>query len=607
LCVAIWLMALLERIGVKGKMLQLLKSLSGHVVRNIRIEGELSESFECHRGVPQGAVLSPILYDIFIDSLIKELDSSCAGINCGGVQLCSLAFADDLALLSQDSDSMDHQLRVLKSHSIQWRYSINVRKCAYLVFAAPSRRLSSFPPSALTFHGIALPNDQNYSYLGVSAAVFRGSSSQFAKQKADAARAKLPMLSGAAGARFNGLRPSLAVSLWQALIRPGIEWGLELISAPPSVMNKLDSVLPAALRTFVGTDSFTPNDALMSEFGAQSISSRQQELILRLFKRLATLKPDRALSRIFRARCEQVDNGVAPFSLFQSFKSLLVRFDLSDAWHNRPHDPSDALWNRWEARIHAQAIKFDLARRKAAILSRPSLSPFVQVKPLDVQCVPSYLDRRGLGSWVKLKLRTNSLPLGDFLRRHSKLDLDLSQSFCKLCSLSVVESPMHFVGECSALLPERDRLSSALASDVSFMSLQGSSELLAVWQHGPVPTRLLLILSSVETVRRFGPAKGKSTSASVVSFPFACSDALLARFEALSLPFLDKIWRRRALLLKGVPSLDIKGESIVLTQLREDGRCRFFAVGSSSSRSDSSHTFSSSQLSVHSLDSGPTV
>ena len=82
---------------------------------------------------------------------------------------------------------------------------------------------------------------------------------------------------------------------------------------------------------------------------------------------------------------------------------------------------------------------------------------------------------------------------------------------------------------------------------------------------------------------------------------------MLARFEALSLPFLAKIWLRRAALLKGVPSLDIKGESIVLTQLREDGRCRFFAVGSSSSRSDSSHTFSSSQLSVHSLDSGPTV
>lgn len=97
----------------------------------------------------------------------------------------------------------------------------------------------------------------------------------------------------------------------------------------------------------------------------------------------------------------------------------------------------------------------------------------------------------------------------------------------------------------------------------------------------------------------------------IFELPFVCSNALLARFEALSLPFLAKIWLRRATLLKGVPSLDIKGESIVLTQLREDGRCRFFAVGSSSnslsSSSDSSHAFSLVSSSVHPLDSGLTV
>ena len=108
----------------------------------------------------------------------------------------------------------------------------------------------------------------------------------------------------------------------------------------------------------------------------------------------------------------------------------------------------------------------------------------------------------------------------------------------------------------------------------------------------------------MESVCRSGHSKGKKQVTSVAGFSFVCSSALLARFE---LPFLAKIWLRRAALLKGVPSLDIKGESIVLTQLREDGRCRFFAVGSSSSRTDSSHAFCSILPSVQSLDSGLTV
>ena len=92
---------------------------------------------------------------------------------------------------------------------------------------------------------------------------------------------------------------------------------------------------------------------------------------------------------------------------------------------------------------------------------------------------------------------------------------------------------------------------------------------------------------------------------SVLELPFVCSTALLARFEALSLPFLANIWRRRASILNGVPSLDLKGESVVLSQLREDGRCRSFAVGSvvpaGSSAADSNSSFQ--LVSVRSLGS----
>jgi len=145
--------------------------------------------------------------------LLAELNDTDAGVSCCDAVISVLAFADDLALLSKDHTGMTRQLHRLKTHSVEWRYSVNVAKCASLLFSSPSRRLSAAPSATVLFDGQPLPLDQNYPYLGVPASVFRGSATHFAKEKADAARAKLPVLSGYVGARFNGLRPSLAVSL----------------------------------------------------------------------------------------------------------------------------------------------------------------------------------------------------------------------------------------------------------------------------------------------------------------------------------------------------------------------------------------------------------
>jgi len=54
------LWALLERMGVNGHMLDLIKQFTDRVSRRVRIDGDTSDPFQCFRGVPQGSVLSPL-------------------------------------------------------------------------------------------------------------------------------------------------------------------------------------------------------------------------------------------------------------------------------------------------------------------------------------------------------------------------------------------------------------------------------------------------------------------------------------------------------------------------------------------------------------------
>jgi len=567
------LVAALRRADLTDNMLDVLQQLSFKVSRQARVDGDLSDSFRIYRGVPQGGVLSPLLFDLFINSLLVELESSGFGVTAADMNIPDLAFADDISLVAPDPSNMNGLLSVLLRHSKQWRYDVNILKCGVMISGTPSQESSA--QSLRFFLGDQLiPVHQEYSYLGMCASTLRGKPANFVEDRIDSATAKLHMLSGSIGARFNGIRPTLSLQLWRSLILPGAEWGCEVTSPSPTLLKKMDSLLPAALRVFAGADSFTSNSALMFEFGAQSLSSRRQELQIRFFRHLCLADSTCRLGKLFRWRCLQVDHSVAPRSIVWTFKALLEKFGLQDIWTSRPNDAQDPLWESFESRVHEVAIRLDVSARKEAILARPTLSYLAQLKSLEMRSSSHYLSLRGLGPWLKLRMRSNSLPLLEMLGRYVRHGLPQGSSLCRMCDQGAVENLVHFVGECPALQAERHAFALKVRESESFMMLPGAMPFLDRWLDGDATTRTVMVLESVAV-----PCDPWEKKQWLSNRAERAHDDLITRFELLSMPFLINIWRRRALLLGGVPCLDITGSTLTMSHLREDGRCRSFAVG----------------------------
>ena len=59
----------------------------------------ISESFPIENGVRQGGILSPKLFNFYIDALSTRLNSIPAGCKIGNLMVNHLAYADDLVLL----------------------------------------------------------------------------------------------------------------------------------------------------------------------------------------------------------------------------------------------------------------------------------------------------------------------------------------------------------------------------------------------------------------------------------------------------------------------------------------------------------------------------
>ena len=106
----------LNRYGIKGKLLMSRKAVYKSVKSCVKIQGSFTEIFDCHVGLRQGCMISPILFSLFINELTELIEhSGLKGIQLlpDLVELFILLFADDIALLSDTVIGLQRQFYLL--------------------------------------------------------------------------------------------------------------------------------------------------------------------------------------------------------------------------------------------------------------------------------------------------------------------------------------------------------------------------------------------------------------------------------------------------------------------------------------------------------------
>lgn len=127
----------LDQFGIRGIPRSLVKSYLGNRKQSVIISGVESNRLEVEFGVPQGTVLSTLLFNIYINDLMHVLDD----IFC---------FADDSGAIvcGDDWDSTKNNAELALQKIKKWLdsslLSLNVSKTKFLTFSLSSRMLPSF-------------------------------------------------------------------------------------------------------------------------------------------------------------------------------------------------------------------------------------------------------------------------------------------------------------------------------------------------------------------------------------------------------------------------------------------------------------------------------
>jgi len=112
--------------GYPLHLIDLLAKLYRKQLAKVKVAGTLSEWFRVKKGVRQGCVLSPYLFNTLAEMVMREtLDGFQGGLQIGRVMVTNLHYADDIILLATSEaelqDLVDHLDRVCAATSTRPR------------------------------------------------------------------------------------------------------------------------------------------------------------------------------------------------------------------------------------------------------------------------------------------------------------------------------------------------------------------------------------------------------------------------------------------------------------------------------------------------------
>src|SRR3989442_1660151 len=99
----------------------------------VRWDGEVSREVGVERGVRQGCVISPMLFNLYSEFMIQEAMEGVEGIGFGGVNITNLRYADDAVLVAEKRRKMQKMIDRLNTTCKAYGMEINVKKTKVMI------------------------------------------------------------------------------------------------------------------------------------------------------------------------------------------------------------------------------------------------------------------------------------------------------------------------------------------------------------------------------------------------------------------------------------------------------------------------------------------
>ena len=275
----------LKKAGISGNLLDWFKNYLDGRHQRVVINGCASEWLPITAGVPQGSILGPLLFILFINDIVSDIEAE--------IKL----FADDTSLFivvdnpRNAADILNADLDRIHKWSEQWLVKFNPKKTETLIMSRKNTKIDH-PP--LYMNNQTLQNVTKHKHLGLII-----SNNGFWDEHIDYIIKK-------AYNRLNILRKCRTVldrftleKLYFSFIRPILEYAdVVWDTQKQTLINKLENVQQEAARIVTGGTKLTSLAKLYEETRWETLSERRKNHKLILFYKMLNNKTPEYLSSL---------------------------------------------------------------------------------------------------------------------------------------------------------------------------------------------------------------------------------------------------------------------------------------------------------------------
>ena len=148
--------------GVPSSLVRILAYWYANQSMRVRWGSILSTPFTVGNGVRQGGILSPALFNIYMDDLSRQLGGCRTGCMIGDSLVNHFMYADDLALLSPSSSGFQQLFNICSNYGVDFDVQYNAKKSVVMVCRTKDDMDIKFPAFQLSGQTLGVSNSTKY-------------------------------------------------------------------------------------------------------------------------------------------------------------------------------------------------------------------------------------------------------------------------------------------------------------------------------------------------------------------------------------------------------------------------------------------------------------
>ena len=436
----------LEKMGMGGKLCELIKNIYKKTKCAVKIDGRVTEFFNFTKGVRRGCPLSPLLFNLYVNDIFGKIDNST--VTPPYLQpecpINMLMYADDLVMIARSQDELQAKMSLLSNFCANWNLEINMKKTNIMVF----NRGNNLCKANVLINNTPIECVKEYKYLGFNISAKNCSlSNTIVDQEAKANRAIFALNNKI---KLSKIPTRMALTIFNTQIKTILLYGIE-VWAPYGDYSyetwgkcEVEKCHTQYLKRIMGCDIHAPNLMIRGEFGVCPLMTDAITRSISFSKHLA----ENTTSLVNQAFLYEKDNNDK-----NNILQLIRNYNLDVIPLLNTTDPK--VCNKKTINGNCKSLYQNIWKNKVYDLPKAvSYNKFkLNYDPEKyISSVKNIKHKIGL-----CRFRVSSHNLMIEKGRHYRPKLERHDRICPCCKLTV-EDECHFLTECPIYTNERNEL-----------------------------------------------------------------------------------------------------------------------------------------------------